>query len=93
MQVELGSVKGRTVMSNAIVGVVHGNTIELKEAPGVPEGQEVDVLLRAIEPARTPGGGFLRTAGALADDPYWDEIMAEVHRERKLERRVQTGNP
>ena len=79
-------------MSNAIVGVVHGNTIELKESPGVPEGQEVEVYLRAIEPARTPGGGFLRTAGALADDPYWDDIMAEVHLERKTERRARMEN-
>ncbi len=71
-------------MSNAIVGVIHGNTIELKESPGVPEGQEVEVFLRALETNRKSGDGFLRTAGALSDDPYWDDIMAEVHRERKL---------
>jgi hypothetical protein len=69
-------------MSGAILGVVHGNTIKLKEPPGVPDGQEVEVFVRAREATRMQGEGFLRTAGALADDPYWDDIMAEVHRER-----------
>jgi hypothetical protein len=25
--------------------------------------------------------------GALADDPEWDDVMEEIHRGRKLERR------
>jgi hypothetical protein len=77
-------------MSVVIHGVVHGNTIELKGSPGVPDGQEVEVVVRAIEPARPWGEGILRSAGVLADDPYWDDIMAEIQRERKLERRPQT---
>jgi hypothetical protein len=80
-------------MSIALHGIVRGNVIELNEPPGVPEGQEVEVYLRALERNRSSGDGFLRTAGALADDPYWDDIMAEVHRERKLERRAQTESP
>jgi len=76
-------------MSNVIHGIVHGMTIELKESPGVPDGQEVEVVVRAVEPARPWGEGILRSAGALADDPHWDGIMAEIQRERKLERRPQ----
>jgi hypothetical protein len=37
----------------------------------------------------TPGEGFLRTEGALADDPEWDSIMEEIHQARKVERRPQ----
>ena len=74
-------------MSTVIHGVVHGNTIELKEPPGVPDGQEVEVFVRPVEPGRSWGEGILRSAGALADDPDWDRIMAEIQRERKLERR------
>jgi hypothetical protein len=76
-------------MSIVIHGVVHGNTIELKESPGVPDGQEVEIVLRTVEAAQPSGEGILRSAGALADDPYWDGIMAEIQRERKLERRPQ----
>jgi hypothetical protein len=77
-------------MSIVIHGVVRGNTIELKESPGVPDGQEVEVVVRPIEPVRAWGDGILRSAGVLADDPDWDRIMAEIHRERKIERRPQT---
>ena len=38
---------------------------------------------------RAWGEGILRTAGALADDPYWDDIMEEIYQERKLNRRPQ----
>ncbi|MGA2032564.1 MAG: hypothetical protein ABSG68_09925 [Thermoguttaceae bacterium] len=70
-------------MSMVIHGVVHGNTIELSESPGVPDGQEVEVLVRAIEPARTWGEGILRSAGAAAVVPGFDEVFAEIQRDRK----------
>jgi hypothetical protein len=71
-------------MTKTIHGKVHGRTIELDEDLGVAEGQEVEVQVRVISKiARTPGEGFLRTAGALADDTEWDSIMEQIHRERK----------
>ena len=76
-------------MTKTIQGKIHGRTIELDEDPGVPEGQRVELTLRtvsSIKPART-GEGFLLTEGALADDPYWDAIMEEVHQERKSDSR------
>jgi hypothetical protein len=65
-------------------GRVHGKTIELDEDLGVADGQEVEVQVKLIPKiARTPGEGFLRTEGALADDPHWDAIMEEIYRERR----------
>jgi hypothetical protein len=82
-------------MTKVIRGKVYGRTIELTEDLGLAEGQEVEVSVRTVPPmpTRTPGEGFLRTEGALADDPHWDAIMAEVHRSRKLERRLHLEEP
>ena len=74
-------------MSLVMHGVVHGNTIELKEALGMPDGQEIEIQVRVLAKTGTPGEGFLRTEGALADDGEWDAIMAEIHQARRLERR------
>ena len=76
-------------MTKTLHGRVHGRTIELDEDPGVAEGQEVEVQMKVVPPAQKCGEGILRTAGALADDPYWDDIMEEVYKARKVERRPQ----
>jgi hypothetical protein len=77
-------------MTKVIQGKIQGKTIILTEDLGLPEGQEVEVSVRTVAPSQTrrPGEGFMRTEGALADDPHWDAIMAEIHRSRKLERRL-----
>jgi hypothetical protein len=60
-------------MSRTMHGKIHGRTIELDEDPGVADGQEVEVQVRALfKTGRKPGEGFLRTEGALADDTEWD---------------------
>jgi hypothetical protein len=69
-------------MTKTIHGTVRGKTIELDEDLGVAEGQEVEVQVRIVQPARKWGEGILRTAGALADDPEWDAIMEKIHQER-----------
>jgi hypothetical protein len=76
-------------MTRIIHGKVRGNMIELSEDLGLAEGQEVEVAVRAVAdaPARKTGEGFLRTEGALADDPYWDDIMEEIYKARKLDTR------
>jgi hypothetical protein len=76
-------------MSIVLQGVVHGNTIELKNSLGVAEGQTVEVVVKVVPQSRSWGEGILRTAGALADDPEWDEIMTEIQQERRIERRPQ----
>jgi hypothetical protein len=76
-------------MTKTIHGKVHGKTIELDEELGVADGQEVEVQVKMIPPARKWGEGILRTAGALADDPHWDAIMEEIYQARKIVRRPQ----
>jgi hypothetical protein len=76
-------------MTKTLHGKVHGKTIEFMEDLGMEEGQEVEVHVKAIETDKKWGEGILRTTGALADDPYWDAIMEEIHRARKVERRSQ----
>jgi hypothetical protein len=70
-------------------GKVRGRTIELTEDLGLQDGQDVRVQVTPLPPAAAWGEGLRRCAGALADDPEWDQIMEEIHRERKLERRPQ----
>lgn len=76
-------------MTRTLHGRIRGRIIELDEDPGVADGQEIKVRIEVPEPAQTPGDGLLQTAGALADDPLWDDNMDEVHRARKKERREQ----
>jgi hypothetical protein len=79
-------------MTKIIHGVVHGKTIALEEDLGLAEGQAVELTIRTVEPptSRQPGEGFLRTEGALADDPEWDGIMAEIYEERKRDSRKES---
>ena len=56
-------------MRKSLHGRVHGKTIELDEDPGVAEGQEVEVQVTIVQPARKWGEGILRTAGALPTIP------------------------
>ena len=72
-------------MTRTVVGTVHGNTIELKDDLGLPEGQQVEITIRATQPAGSGpwGEGLRRCAGALADIPGLDEDMDEILRERK----------
>ncbi len=77
-------------MMRTIHGNVRGRTSELDEDLGVAEGQEVEVQIKTIPQTQQLGDGVERTAGALADDPFWDEIMEEVHNARKIGRRPQS---
>lgn len=79
-------------MANVIQGRIFGRTIELAEDLGLAEGQEVEVSVRTVPATSTrkPGDGLLRTEGALADDPHWDAIMEEIHRERTNDSRQET---
>lgn len=79
-------------MTISLHGTVHGKTIQLDEDPGVPEGQEVEVRVTVIPNKKPWGEGIQSTAGALADDPDWDEIMQEIHQSRKVDRRPQLDN-
>jgi hypothetical protein len=70
-----------------ILGKVCGRTIELTEDLGLQDGQEVRVQVTPVPPAATWGEGLRRCAGALANDPEWDEILEQIYQERKRDTR------
>jgi hypothetical protein len=74
-------------MVKVIHGKIHGKTIELDEDLGLAEGQEVEVQVKALPAPEKWGEGLRRSAGALADDPYWDGIMEEIYQARKRDTR------
>ncbi len=81
-------------MSNSTIlrGVIHGQTIELEEAPHLPDGQHVTVRIEAIsrpeflsEAARE---ALRRAAGSWSDDVEGLERFLEWNRQqRKVPRR------
>jgi hypothetical protein len=74
-------------MNKIFYGIVHGNTIELKENPGISDGQEVRVILSLAKKSRPWSEGLNNSAGALAD--FWtdqdDKILEELYRQRKCD--------
>jgi hypothetical protein len=76
-------------MMKTLHGKVRGKTIELDDDLGVVDGQEVEITVRIVSSTQATrfGESLLLTEGALADDPYWDGIMEEVHQERKNDSR------
>jgi hypothetical protein len=72
-----------------IKGTVHGNTIELGEDLGLPEGERVSVTVQRLLP---PGEGIRRSAGAWADaGPEFDAWLAQVYRDREHDREEPKG--
>ena len=67
-----------------IRGIVHGNTIELQDELGLPDGEAVSVIVRRKLP---PGEGIRRSAGACADAGEELERWLEgVYRDRGNDR-------
>jgi hypothetical protein len=83
---------GGAIMTKTLHGTVHGKTIELDEDLGVAEGQQVEVQVKLVPPARNWGEGILRSAGGWVDHPELDTIMETIHQDRKLERRTPMAN-
>lgn len=77
-------------MTNTTVlrGIVHGKTIELEEAPGLPDGQPVNVTVQPVpQRQHVPGEGIRQSAGAWADAAdELDAWLEEMRRSRQLER-------
>jgi len=74
------------MMIRTMHGIVHGKTIELQQETGVPDGQEVEIVIRSITaiPTTDPWGeGLRRCAGALAGISGLDEDMEQILKERK----------
>ena len=69
-------------MTRMLHGVVHGRTVELRDDPGLKEGQKVQIELTPISD-RSWGDGIRRSAGALADVAGLDEEIEAILAERK----------
>ena len=73
-------------MTNTTIlrGVVHGKTIELEEAPGLPDGQPVNVMIHPLQEGRlAPGEGLRRSFGAWADDAEELDRYLEWNRQQR----------
>lgn len=71
-------------MTPILHGIVRGRSIDIEEDLGAMEGQAVEVKVTVTKPALA-GNGLQRCAGALAQDwsPQDDQILEEIHQERK----------
>jgi hypothetical protein len=67
-----------------VKGIVHGNTVELDQPSGFPEGAAVSVTL---QPALQPGDGLRQAFGGWADDAQeLDAFVEQVYRDRADDR-------
>jgi hypothetical protein len=78
--------------STILRGTVHGKTIELETASGLPEGQQVMVTLEPVPQQQTapenPLEALKRAAGSWSDDPAGLDRFLEWNRQqRKINRR------
>jgi hypothetical protein len=70
--------------SGILKGTIRGKTIELEQAPGLPDGQQVSVTLTAATPS---GEGLRRAFGGWAGAAELDAFLEQVRRDRKFPRR------
>jgi hypothetical protein len=70
---------------NVFRGVVHGKTIELEVDAGLPDGQEVRVVMTpaSVEEKLSPAEYLRRSAGAWADDPEGVDAFVEWNRKQR----------
>ena len=70
-------------MTEIIRGTIHGKTIELDKAPGIGDGEKVEVILRPERSAKQWGEEIRRSAGALADFSEMDAFLEEIQQQRR----------
>ncbi len=70
-------------MGEVLHGIIRGKTIDLEKDPGIGDGREVEVVVRAVSSPRTWGEGIRSSAGAFADYPEMDAVMERIQLDRK----------
>ena len=79
-------------MTTTVRGVIRGKTIELADDPGIEDGRGVEVTFHAVSKPDAQIEAIHRTAGAMAGDPKFAALMAEIEQQRRATRyRDQTG--
>jgi hypothetical protein len=75
-------------MKPTIRGVIHGKTIELEQAPGLPDGQQVGVTIEPLPAAALGalpcGEGLQRAFGAWAADAEDLDTFLEWNRQQRM---------
>ncbi|HEX5104082.1 MAG TPA: hypothetical protein VFV87_09745 [Pirellulaceae bacterium] len=78
-------------MEQVLTGTVQGNTIVLDSLPAIANGEQVEVVLRAVAAKGVWGEGIRDSAGGWAGYPELDAIMESIHAQRALERGSANG--
>lgn len=77
-------------MTHSTKGIVHGNTIELRDAIDLPDGAEVFVTGECEAPRAvkklTPDESIRRAAGSWSDDPAGLDAYLESNRKSRQPR-------
>jgi hypothetical protein len=72
-------------MNKRVQGIMRGRMIEIGEDLGIPDGEQVEMIVSFAGKKRPWGQGILSSAGALADS--WteedDRILEEIYQDRK----------
>ena len=73
---------------NVFRGTVHGKTIELERESGLPDGEQVTVIVQSGTAKRLPlGDGIRRSEGGWGDDAQWlDDFLEWNRQQRKVDR-------
>ncbi|MEX0710777.1 MAG: hypothetical protein WD278_00420 [Pirellulales bacterium] len=82
-----------TNQSTVLRGVLRGKTIELDQEPGLPDGQEVRVVVQPVEASDSlpPGEGLRRAFGAWAEDAEELDKYLEWNRDQRRIGRPEIG--
>jgi hypothetical protein len=75
-------------------GIVRGSSIDLERPVGLPDGQEVTVVVRPSNGVerRPPGEGLRRSAGAWSDDPAGLNEYLEWNRQQRKQSRPEIAD-
>jgi hypothetical protein len=78
--------------STIITGIVRGKHVDLDQETGLPDGQQVSVVIRPVHEKLQPGEALRRAFGGWADDPVGvDRFVEETRRLRDMETDRETG--
>ena len=70
-------------MMKTFLGRVHGRSIHVQEDIGIADGEEVEVVISPVRRSTAWGEGIRRSAGAAAEILEFDQVFAQVEKERK----------
>jgi hypothetical protein len=76
----------RNAVDRVTHGIVRGRTIELAEDLGLPDGDQVEIVVRTAPGSETWGDGIRRSAGGWINHPEVDAALEQIHQQRRNDR-------